>query len=107
MSKIKKNLRRKIFSVCVCFLAVLTPVLSHAQTSCVNPPTGLSVWWSGEGNAYDSLGVNNGTLINGSYTNGVVGQAFSLSGANSYVSIPDSASMDSFSNSITRISAQH
>ncbi len=47
------------------------------------------------------LGVNNGTLINGSYTNGVVGQAFSLSGANSYVSIPDSASMDSFSNSIT------
>jgi hypothetical protein len=62
---------------------------------------GLVALWPGEGNANDSVGTNNGTLINGTYANGVVGQAFSFNGSSSYVSIPDSSLMDSFVNSIT------
>ena len=59
-------------------------------------------WWPGEGNANDVVGANNGTLVNGvSFANGVVGQAFSFDGVSSYVSIPDSPSLDSFTNSIT------
>jgi hypothetical protein len=42
------------------------------------PPSGLVGWWKGDGNADDSVSGNNGTLVNGSYTNGVVGQAFSF-----------------------------
>ena len=40
------------------------------------------------------LGTNNGT-VSGTigYTNGEVGQAFSLNGASGYVSIPDSPSL--------------
>jgi hypothetical protein len=56
----------------------------------------------GEGNAVDSVGDNNGTLEGDvSFSAGKVGQAFSFNGASSYVSIPDSPSLDSFTNSIT------
>jgi hypothetical protein len=58
-------------------------------------------WWRAETNANDSVGNNNGTLINGTYASGEVGEAFSFSGSNSYVSIPDSPSLDSLTNSIT------
>jgi len=42
---------------------------------------GLVALWSGEGNALDSVGANNGTMINSAtFAAGEVGQAFSLSG---------------------------
>lgn len=59
-------------------------------------------WYRGESNANDSVGINNGSaLSNMGYTNGVIGQAFSFNGTNGYVSIPDSASLDSLTNHIT------
>ena len=59
-------------------------------------------WWPGEGNAYDIIGTNNGTLQGGaSYTSGKVGQAFTFDGSGSYVNIPNSPLLDSFSNSIS------
>jgi hypothetical protein len=62
---------------------------------------GLVALWSGEGNALDSIGANNGALVNGAgFAAGKVGQAFSFNGA-SYVSIPDSPSLDTFISSIT------
>lgn len=46
-------------------------------------PSGLVAWWSGDGNANDSIGGNNGALMNGaSFTAGEVGQAFSFDGLN-------------------------
>jgi phospholipase/lecithinase/hemolysin len=49
-------------------------------------PAGLSDWWPGEGNANDSVGTNNGTLVGGvTFAPGEVGQAFSLNGVDAYV----------------------
>jgi subtilase family serine protease len=69
---------------------------------CAPVPSGLVSWWPGEGNAYDVVGANNGTLVNGvSFAPGEVGQAFSFDGTSGYVSIPDSPSLDTFVSSIT------
>jgi hypothetical protein len=42
------------------------------------PRDGLIGLWSGEGNAVDSVGGNNGVMQNVSFTDGVVGQAFAF-----------------------------
>ncbi|MBI4265749.1 MAG: Ig-like domain repeat protein, partial [Acidobacteria bacterium] len=48
---------------------------------CLPSPSGLITWLRGEGNAADSEGGNNGTLVNGAmFTQGIVGQAFSFNG---------------------------
>ena len=79
--------------------AVLTVNLSP---SCAPAPSGLVGWWPGEGNANDVAGTNNGTLVNGvGFVASEVGQAFSFDGVSSYVSIPDSPSLDTFVSSIT------
>ena len=70
--------------------------------TCEPAPPDLAGWWPGGGNAHDIIGTNNGTLQGGaSYTSGKVGQAFTFDGSGSYVNIPDSPLLDSFSNSIT------
>lgn len=61
---------------------------------CVQPPSGMVAWWGGDNNALDMVNGNNGTPQGGAtYAAGKVGQAFSLNGVNSYVSIPDNASL--------------
>jgi hypothetical protein len=63
---------------------------------------GLVALWPGEANANDVAGTNNGVLVNGAgFATGEVGQAFSFDGVSSYVSIPDSPSLDTFVSSIT------
>lgn len=62
---------------------------------CATPPSGMVSWWKAENNAEDSIGINNGTLINGAtFTTGMVGQAFSFDGWDDYVTVPDSPSLD-------------
>jgi hypothetical protein len=52
------------------------------------PPSGLVSWWPGEGNAYDIVSGNNGSLIgNTSYANGEVGQAFTMDGSGEMVTV--------------------
>jgi len=59
---------------------------------CAAPPAGLVAWWPGEGTANDIVGTNNGTVVGGvTFTNGEVGQAFSLNGSSGYIRVPDSA----------------
>jgi hypothetical protein len=59
------------------------------------PSDGLIGLWSGEGNAVDSVGGNNGVLQNVRFTDGVAGQAFSFQpdnfpyGTYTGVQIPD------------------
>jgi PKD repeat protein len=57
---------------------------------------GLVAWWKAESNAFDSVGGNNGTLQGGiTYADGKVNQAFNFDGgAHSYVSVPNSGSVD-------------
>ncbi|MGA2853708.1 MAG: LamG-like jellyroll fold domain-containing protein, partial [Verrucomicrobiota bacterium] len=62
---------------------------------------GIAAMWRGENNANDSIGANNGTLMNGAgFVAGEVSQAFSFNGT-SYVSIPDSPLLDGFTSRIT------
>jgi len=68
-------------------IATVLPTASPASSV----PSGIESWWRAESNALDSIGTNNGTLINGaSYTAGEVGLAFKLPvSGNSYVQVPD------------------
>jgi subtilisin-like proprotein convertase family protein len=70
------------------------------------PLWGLIGWWPGNGNANDVIAGNNGTVVNAGYTNGVVGQAFSLDpenwpyGTYNAVDVPDSPAY-ALTNSLT------
>src|SRR5262245_48625303 len=68
------------------WLVVAALLLTHAATLPASAQAGMIGWWRGEGNANDALGANNGTLQNGAtFAAGMVGQAFSLDGANDFV----------------------
>lgn len=78
----------------VTLVAGLLAATVQAQ-SCTPAPAGLVGWWKGDGNANDSAGTNNGTLINGvGFGPGEVGEAFSFNGTNQYVEIPQSPSLN-------------
>jgi hypothetical protein len=72
----------------VCGLEVLptdTPVM----------PGGLLAWWRAENNARDSIGTNDGTMLNGAtFAAGKVGSAFSFDGVGGAVAIPNSSWMN-------------
>jgi Concanavalin A-like lectin/glucanases superfamily len=57
----------------------------------VGSPSGLVGEWKGDGNANDTVGTSNGTLVDGDYAPGRSGQAFNLDGIDDYVSIPSTA----------------
>ena len=57
---------------------------------CTSPPAGIVSWWPGDGSAVDIVSSNNGSLFgSASFTNGLVGQAFSLNGSSAYVLVPN------------------
>ncbi|MFN7161311.1 MAG: LamG-like jellyroll fold domain-containing protein [Candidatus Gracilibacteria bacterium] len=63
---------------------------------CVAPPSDMTAWWQGEGNADDTPGTNDGILTNGAtYTLGKRGQAFQFDGVNDYVNLPAGGAVSS------------
>jgi len=92
-----------VFLGLACFLARW--VSAQASTNCVQCPSGLMGWWSGDGNASNLVGVDHGTMQNG-VTNspGLVGDAFGLDGANDRVAIPESCATDLRSRGKVRVS---
>jgi Concanavalin A-like lectin/glucanases superfamily/HpiC1 cyclase/MBG domain/Bacterial Ig-like domain/Cep192 domain 4/WD40-like Beta Propeller Repeat len=56
----------------------LTSGFIVSANACVAPPSGMVSWWPGDGNANDIIGSSAGTLQNGTFGSGLVGQAFSL-----------------------------
>jgi hypothetical protein len=75
--------------------------ISTGTSPCVPPPSGLVSWWQAEGNANDAVDGNSGVLLNGAtFAPGIVGQAFSFDGTNSYVRVADSPSLH-FTNALT------
>ena len=84
----RPNLRnmnmRFLIPVLVLALCCLAPQEGKSQ------PEGLVGKWSGEGNANDSAGGNNGALQrDATFAPGKVGQAFSFDGIGDYVRIPN------------------
>jgi len=77
------------FCLTLVFLIVVVSMTSaHAQ--CVAPPSGMTNWWPADGNAFDIIGGNHGTLQNNAgFAAGEVGQAFNLDGANGFVLVPN------------------
>jgi hypothetical protein len=58
----------------------------------VDPPAGLTGWWTGDLDAADRIGPSNGALMNGtSVVEGRVLHAFRFDGVDDYVSIPHAA----------------
>ena len=75
--------------------ATIALTASADLTNCTPPPSGLVSWWSGEGNANDIAGSNNGTLPGGvTFTSGVVGQAFNLNGLSQYVEVGNPSNLN-------------
>lgn len=61
---------------------------------CSTPPSSIVSWWKAEDNGEDSIGTNNGTLINGvTFATGISGKSFGFNGLNQYISINDSNSL--------------
>lgn len=66
----------------------------HKPTATV-APTGLIGFWSGDGNASDIAGTNNGTLQNGAgFAIGKVGQSFKLDGVDDAILLGNSPSLN-------------
>ena len=62
--------------------------------TCVASPSNIVSWWTGDGNANDSTGGNNGTLQGGAaFAAGKVGQAFSFDGSSGYVNAGNPANL--------------
>jgi hypothetical protein len=76
-------------------ILVLFGSFATAQ-DCLEPPSGMTGWWPGDGNADDIQDDNNGTLQNGAtFDSGLVDQAFRFTASlNSGVRIPSSASLN-------------
>src|ERR1044071_1659667 len=72
----------------------LALILVIAVVALAAPAQGAVIhWWKGDGNANDSVGTNNGSLVdNTAFVAGENGQAFSFDGSGDYVSIPDDPS---------------
>src|SRR5439155_7198079 len=80
---------RYFIKISICVLSVLCSLHMAQAQQCTASPAGIAAWFTGEGTANDFLGSNNGTLQNGAaFAPGKVGQAFSLNGANQFVSLP-------------------
>lgn len=70
--------------------------------TCVPPPANMIAWWRGDGNANDSIGGHDGSLMSGAtFAAGIVGQAFSFGGGSETVSVPDSPAWDFGANDFT------
>jgi hypothetical protein len=87
----KRRSEMKCFKIIAClfFLLVINLTFSIADSSavCLDPPSGMVSWWPGDGNAFDIIGPNDGTLINGTtFASGKVDQAFSFDGVDDFAS---------------------
>jgi hypothetical protein len=66
----------------------------QAPGQCAQPASGLLSWWPAEGTAEDIWNGNDGTLVNATFSPGMVGQAFDFSGVQDHVRVPHTASLD-------------
>ncbi len=66
------------------FVLLCMPGLKCFAQTCTPPPANLVSWWRAEGDATDAIGGNNGAA-NCGFSQGEVGEAFSMDGATTYV----------------------
>ncbi len=97
-SRKRKLWHRDMWGVSSVAITVLFAAAGIVQTyaqQCITPPPGLVSWWRAEGDASDSFGSNDGTIVGGlTFVSGEVGQAFNLDGNSAYIQVPDSPSLN-------------
>jgi hypothetical protein len=60
--------------------------------NCIPPPTSMTAWWTGDGNADDIVGGNNGILHGGvTFPAGEVDQGFEFDGSTGFVEVPQNS----------------
>jgi hypothetical protein len=65
-------------------------MIATVAGQCVEAPSDLVHWWIADGNTFDIIGGEHGTLVDGAtYGAGEVGQAFDLDGVNDQVVVPN------------------
>jgi hypothetical protein len=63
---------------------------SAAAQECVDVPDQIVNWWTGDGDSYDRIGDNYGSIVNGVvFDSGKVGQAFWFQGIKEYIDCGD------------------
>ena len=77
-------------------LAVPAIPLSYGGViQCTEPPSDMISWWTGDVDATDFLGNNDGTPMGDTaFVPGIVGQAFSFDGDGDYVEVGNDASLN-------------
>jgi len=66
-----------------------------AQSSCVQPPSGMVSWWPAGGHTFDIQDGNHATLSgNPTFVTGKVAQGFGFDGVDDYVRIPAAANLN-------------
>ena len=92
--KTKRNLIHLNKLLLTALLLAAGFTMGWAQTP-VLLPTNCVAWWRAEGNANDSVGANNGALMNGATSAaGKVGQGFSFDGADDFVEVPTATDLN-------------
>ena len=81
----------------------LSGTTAPASGTCTPPPSGMTGWWDGDGNANDlTTNANHGTLMGAAtYAAGKVGQAFSFASNADYVTVPDAPALNFGTGSFT------
>jgi hypothetical protein len=74
---------------------VACALVGPSNAQCVTSTEGLIAWWTGEGNARDTVGVADGVLVNGVtlVPNGLVSQAFAFDGVTGCTTIAHNSAL--------------
>jgi hypothetical protein len=82
-------MKQNFYASMVLILFSIFIFTAEGVTACLDPPPSLVSWWTGDGDASDIIGPNDGTLRNGAtFAPGLVGQAFSFDGVDDEVEAP-------------------
>jgi len=69
---------------------LIVGMITTAAGQCVTAPSDLQHWWTADGNTFDIIGGQHGTLVGGAtFGTGEVGQAFDLDGVDDQVVVPN------------------
>ena len=83
---------KKIRIIAPAMLLSIVGMIANAAGQCVEAPDNLVHWWIADGNTFDIINGNHGTLVDGgTFGTGKVSQAFDLDGTNDQVVVPNDA----------------
>jgi hypothetical protein len=64
-------------------------------SACVEPPSGITGWWPGDGGADDLVGNRDAELVgDATFAPGLISEAFALDGDGDFIDVPDNPALD-------------